>query len=378
MTTPQRWSSATPRYEWRGMHLDTSRHRFVVPVLLRWLERLAFFGFNRFHWHLTDDQGWRLPSRTWPRLATVGAWRTHDHGQRYGGAYAREEIATVVARAGELGITVVPEVDLPGHTQSVLAAYPQLGCRQETVPVWNQWGVSEHVLCAGREATYDFVRDILCEVAEMFPGPYIHIGGDECPKTHWQACPACQQRMRDESLDSERALQRYFTGRVCEMVRSLGKTPIGWDETLDNGPVEGLIVTAWHGDGREAVARAAQCDTPAILCPQQPCYFDWRQSDRPGEVGAFGVTTARDVFLWQPAAGLPPGATVLGAQGNVWSERIATEATLTYMTMPRMAALASVLHGDPPDWEEFMRRARQLRRHPLFKADPPWGPLEDS
>lgn len=366
---------AVPRFDWRGMHLDVSRHLFEVPVIQRFLERMAFFGFNRFHWHLTDDQGWRLPSRRYPELNRIGSWRTEENGTRYGGFYRPEEIRQVVDHARSLGIVVVPEIDLPGHTQSALAALPELSCLGERVPVWNQWGISPHVLCPGKEAVYQFVETLLEEVAELFPGPWVHIGGDECPTTHWQRCPDCRQWIESEGLDSERALQGFFTRRIGRILARLDKNPVAWDEVLDNDPPEDLTVTIWRGHGRDAIEKATRHNIPFILCPQKVCYFDWHPSANPDEKGGFGITTAGDVLNWDPEEGLPQDSRLLGVQANLWSERICTEEDLVYLSMPRMAALATVCHQPEPEWDDFSGRLRELRHHPMFHRDPPWSPL---
>ena len=249
------------------MHLDSARHFWSVDQVKRYLDVMAMYKLNRFHWHLTDDQGWRIEILSYPLLTQVGAWREgtmvgHDFSSndhiRYGGFYTQDEIREVVDYAAARGITVVPEIDLPGHMLAALAAYPELGCSGGPYATWTRWGVSDQVLCVGRESTFRFLEAVLAEVAELFPGPYIHIGGDECPKGAWEQCPDCQAKIRelglggDARFSAEQRLQNYVTRRIQTYLASLGKQTIGWDEILEGDPVPGAVVMSWRGtDGYE-------------------------------------------------------------------------------------------------------------------------------
>lgn len=333
-------------WSWRGMHLDVSRHFLDVGEVLRYIDLLAAHKFNLFHWHLTDDQGWRFESASYPRLQEVGAYRERSDGP-YGGYYTREDMKTVVEHAANLGITVVPEINMPGHVQSAIASYPSLSCRGEPISVWNDWGISEEVLCVASEETYRFAEHILAEVAEIFPGPFIHVGGDECPTTRWMQCPRCSRLYEEEGYREPAQLQGYFFDRIHEMVRRLGKTPIAWDEVLHNAVPDRTVVTTWHGTQYEH--DAAQRGLEVVSCPLSTLYFDWPQSDAPDEPGVryegAGVTTLEDVYNFDPGTEIESGlrSQLLGAQGNVWTETMPNAQRVHYMAYPRMAALAEVL-----------------------------------
>ena len=351
--------SDKPRFAYRGMHLDCSRHFFSVDAVKRYLDIMAVYKLNRFHWHLSDDQGWRIEIRRYPELTLIGGYRSgtmvgrdfnSDDGIRYGGYYTQDQIREVVAYAEKLGITIVPEIDLPGHMLAALSAYPWLGCSGGPYEAWHKWGVADEVLCAGKETTYEFLENVLSEVAELFPGEYIHIGGDECPKTEWEKCPDCQAMIAalglkdDDRFSAEQYLQCYVTSRMQDFLATKGKKIIGWDEILEGELAEGATVMSWRGV--EGGIEAASHGFDAIMTPTSYCYFDYLQSqDKDKEpVGIGGYLPLEKVYGFEPMEGMPEGAEkhILGVQANLWTEYIASEAHLQYMLLPRMLALSEV------------------------------------
>lgn len=358
-----------PRFSWRGALLDVSRYFMPAPFLFRMVDLLAMHKLNVLHLHLTDDQGWRFPSQRYPRLTEVGGWRTETiigagdgsaPGTRYdgiphGGAYTRRELTDLVAYAAARNVTVVPEIDLPGHVQAAIAAYPELGNTGEQLAVRTSWGISDHVLNLSDTATR-FCADILEEVAEIFPSPWIHVGGDECPRTEWKNSPVIAER----GLSSENDLQRWFTGQLNDMLRGMNRRLVGWDEIGDEGPVPaGATVMSWRGVKGGIDAATGGADT--IICPVTPCYLDRYQSDSPDEPLAFeGLNTVADVYAFDPVPGaLPPEAAshVLGTQFLLWSEYIPSPAHAEYMAFPRGVALAEVAWSSPDrDLADFQRR----------------------
>jgi hexosaminidase len=281
----------TPTYSYRGAHLDVCRHYFDAGFVKRYIDVLADLGLNVFHWHLTEDQGWRFPVDSWPRLQDVGAYRTEKDGKRYGGHYTKSDVEQVVRHAGLRGVLVIPEIELPGHARAAIASYPELSCEGKPIDVWNEWGICEDVFCAGNEKVFSFVEDVFREVVALFPSRYVHLGGDECPKTRWKQCPKCQERIRAEGLNDEDELQSYFVGRAARMLESMGRTAVGWDEILEGGLPEGTVVMSWRGT--EGGAAAAAMGHDVIMSPTSHCYFDYRQVNRPDAPG----------FPWQDEQG---------------------------------------------------------------------------
>ena len=368
-----------PRFAWRGMHLDCSRHFWQIEEIKRYLDVMAMYKLNRFHWHLTDDQGWRIEIKAYPLLSQIACWREgtmvgHDFssndGIRYGGFYTQEEIREVVAYAAARGITVVPEIDLPGHMLAALSAYPELGCTGGPYAAWTRWGVSDQVLCVGKESTFTFLEGVLSEVAALFPGEYIHIGGDECPKDEWKRCPDCQALIRalglkdDARFSAEQYLQNYVTKRIQDFLATKGKKIIGWDEILEGELAPGATVMSWRGTAGAVEASAKGFD--AILCPVSHCYFDYRQAEEPdGEPDSFGgVVTLERIYSLDPLSGIDPAQAhhILGVQANLWTEYISTPEHLEYMLLPRMLALAEV-QWCPAGQRDYERFLRVLREH---------------
>ena len=361
-----------PRFDYRGMHLDPSRHFWSIDEVKRYLDVMAAYKLNRFHWHLTDDQGWRMEVKKYPMLTEVSAWRDgtcigkdfdSSDGVRYGGYYTQDEMREVVAYAAAKGITVIPEIDLPGHMVAVLAAYPELGCTGGPYEVWQRWGVSEDVLCAGNEDVYTFLEDVLTELIDIFPSEYIHIGGDECPKDRWAACPKCQAKIKDLKLKDhgkitkEQELQCYVTARIQKFLNDRGRKIIGWDEILEGNLAEGATVMSWRGV--EGGIEAANRGFDAIMTPSSFVYFDYYQSvERDKEpFGIGGNLPVEKVYGYEPFDGIDPDVQdhILGVQANLWTEYIATTEHLEYMLLPRMCALSEIQWCDAErkDFDRF-------------------------
>jgi hexosaminidase len=364
-----------PRFPYRGMHLDVSRHFFPASFIKRYIDLLALHKFNVFHWHLTDDNGWRLEIQRYPGLTEIGAWRVDrmgvawterqppQPGERatYGGFYTQEEVREIVAYAAQRQITVIPEIEMPGHTSEVLAAYPQLSCTGG--PFYVQPGgywPNIDIFCAGNEEVFTFIEGVLDEVFRLFPAPYVHLGGDEANKTRWKECRKCQARIRAERLKDEQELQSYFMKRVERFVRSRGKTVIGWDEILEGGLPPEAVVMSWRGF--EGGIEAARQGHDVIMTPTSHCYFDYVQANPKFEPEPTGsLTTLREVYAFEP---IPEELEadqrkhIMGAQGNVWTEYIPTPEKAEYMSVPRMCALAEVVWTPAPrrSWDDFRRR----------------------
>jgi hexosaminidase len=371
-----------PRYKWRGMHLDCSRHFFTKQEVEKYIDYLAMYKFNTFHWHLTDDQGWRIEIKKYPLLTTVGSQRKQTivgkqgytkkgetpkvdpyDGIAYSGFYTQDEINEIVAYATVRHITIVPEIEMPGHSLAALASYPQFSCTGGPFETYTKWGVSDDVYCAGNDATFAFIQDVLEEVMNLFPGKYIHIGGDECPKERWKACAKCQKRMTDEKLKNENELQNYFITRIEKFVNSKGKQIIGWDEILEGGLAPNAAVMSWRGT-QGGIAAAKQKHS-VVMSPDKPCYFDHYQSkDKAKEPLAIGGFNPLDsVYAYNPTPKVlseEEAAFIMGAQGNVWTEYITDFSKVQYMAMPRMAALSEVLWTMPAkkEYKNFIGRLK--------------------
>lgn len=359
-----------PRYQWRGMHLDVCRHFFPVSFVKRYIDLIAAYKMNVFHWHLTEDQGWRIEIKKYPKLTSVGAWRSGTmvgsykdkvyDTIRYGGFYTQEEIKDVVAYASARHITVVPEIEMPGHSLAAVAAYPWLSCTGKKQEVAKGWGVFDDVYCT-KDSTFQFLEDVLTEVIALFPGKYIHIGGDECPKTRWKTCPNCQNRIKTEKLKDEHELQSYFITRIEKFLNSKGKQIIGWDEILEGGLAPNAAVMSWRGT--EGGIAAAKQKHNVVMSPGKPCYFDHYQSKNkltePLAIGGFNPLDS--VYNYNPTPKIlneQEAQFILGAQGNVWTEYILNEKQVEYMAVPRMIALSEVLWTEPENknFQNFVLR----------------------
>lgn len=365
-----------PRFAYRGLHLDVGRNFFPVSFIKRYIDLLALHKYNRFHWHLTEDQGWRIEIKKYPKLQTVAACRKETvvghagdkparyDGKPYCGYYTQAEIKEVVEYARKRFVTIVPEIEMPGHAQAALAAYPELGCTGGPYETATTWGVFPEVFCAGNEKTFQFLDDVLAEVCPLFPGQYVHIGGDECPKDRWKVCPKCQARMKGENLKDEHELQSYFIRRAEKMLAKHGKKLIGWDEILEGGLAPTATVMSWRGiEGGIAAAKAGH---DAIMTPSSFCYFDYYQTDPSNEPLAIGgLLTLDKVYGYEP---VPAELTeeearhILGGQGNVWTEYITTPEYVDYMVYPRACALSEVL-WTPKNKKNYLDFARRLKVH---------------
>lgn len=360
-----------PQYQWRSMHLDCSRHFFSKEDVKKYIDYLAMYKFNIFHWHLTDDQGWRIEIKKYPLLTSIGSKRKETlvgrpkdnkyDGIPYSGYYTQEDIKEIVTYAAERHITILPEIEMPGHSTAALSAYPQYSCTGGPFETATNWGITKEVYCAGNDSTFTFIENILSEVLDLFPGKYIHIGGDECPKDRWKTCPKCQQRIASEKLVGENELQSYFIKRIEKFVNSKGKQIIGWDEILEGGLAPNAAVMSWRGT--EGGIIAAKQKHFAVMTPGKPCYFDhyqWR--DINNEPIAFGGYNPLDsVYAYNPTPKSlteEEGKFILGAQGCVWTEYIADFAKVQYMSLPRMAALSEALWtpSAKKDYKNFILR----------------------
>ncbi len=352
-----------PRFKWRGMHLDVCRHFFDKEFVKKYIDILAYHKMNRFHWHLTEDQGWRIAIKKYPKLTEVGAWRNEKYAKQYGGFYTQDDIREVVEYAQSRFVTVVPEIEMPGHCRAALAAYPELSCTGGPFEVWHRWGVCKDVFCAGNDKTFEFLQNVLTEVCELFPSAYIHIGGDEVPKDNWKACDKCQQRIADANLADTNELQSYFIKRISAFLKNKDRKLIGWDEIIEGGLPQGATVMCWRGVQKGV--EAAEAGHDVIMTPTFPCYFNFKQSHSKNDPGWFiKPNLLQDVYQFEPIPDtLNPECAkhILGAQGNVWSEGILIEQQVEYQALPRMCALAEVVWSpaEKKNWDDFSERLKQ-------------------
>ena len=361
-----------PAYSWRGMHLDVSRHFFPKEFVMKYIDLLAMHKMNTFHWHLTDDQGWRIEIKKYPKLTEIGSKRKESiveknfdpyigDGMPVEGFYTQDDIREVVKYAQSRHVNIVPEIEMPGHAQAALSAYPEYSCTKNTFEPLTKWGVSNDVYCTD-EATIHFLEDILDEVMALFPSKYIHIGGDEVPKDRWKVCPVCQQTMKTHHLKDENELQSYFVKQIDAYVTSKERNIIGWDEILEGGLAQNAAVMSWRGE--EGGIAAAKQKHNVVMTPGDYCYFDHCQGNKNNEpLSIGGYTPIQKVYSYQPTPAVlnaDEKKYILGAQANVWTEYIATTDHVEYMAVPRLCALAEVLwSGDSkPGWTDFKNRLR--------------------
>jgi len=405
LTVPALAITDYPLFDYRGMHLDAGRHFFPISFIKKYIDYLAYHKLNIFHWHLTEDQGWRIEIKKYPRLTEVGAWRNGtiigrypgkgNDNTFYGGFYTQAEIKEVVQYAKERYIDVIPEIELPGHSSAAIAAYPWLSCfpakptfiRENMISnksveeqkagriklVQETWGVFDDVFCAGNDSTFNFLEDVLDEVIKLFPSKYIHIGGDECPKTHWKICPKCQQRMKSLGLKDEHELQSYFIQRIEKYLNKKGKSIIGWDEILEGGLAPNATVMSWRGE--QGGIDAAKQHHNVIMTPGDPLYFDHTQSENEDSITIGGYNPIDSVYAYNPVPGelkKEEEKFILGAQANVWTEYMSNEKKVEYMIFPRMAALSEILWSpkNKKDGKDFEKRIpEQMKRYELWKAN---------
>ena len=363
-----------PHFAHRGGMLDVCRHFFTADDVKTFIDILAMHKLNRFHWHLTDDQGWRIEIKQYPKLTEVGAFRDRCNLQAeadapkdsvpYGGFYTQDEIRDIVQYAAKRFITVIPEIEMPGHASAALASYPYLGCKGEGYVVPSTWGVKADVYCAGNDSTFRFIEGVLSEVVELFPSEYIHIGGDECPKINWQQCPACQQRIKTEKLKNENELQSYFMQRAEKFLAGKGRKIVGWDEILEGGISETATVMSWRGSA--GGIEAAKKGNHVIMAPNSHCYLDYYQTDKtetePKSIG--GHLPIEKVYSLDPYEGLNADEQqyILGVQGNLWTEFISEFDHAEYMLLPRLALAEVGWSYDNKDFDSFKKRETSLAR----------------
>ena len=388
VTFPAKIITDKPHFAYRGAHLDSARHFFSADSVRIYIDMLALHNINKFHWHLTDDQGWRFESKKYPELTVVGSTRSQTmlgkewdkfDGKPHSGFYTQQEMKELVKYAAERNITIIPEIDLPGHMVAVLATYPKLGCTGGPYKVRETWGVAEDVLCAGNDETYDFIKNILEEVTEIFPSEYIHIGGDECPKNSWKKCPKCQAKIKalgikgDAKHTAEEYLQSHIITFAEEVLAKKGRKMIGWDEILEGGLAPNATVMSWRGIG--GAIEAAKSNHDAIMTPMSFCYFDFYQTDKtdkePLAIGNY--LPVERVYSFNPypeALNKEQQKHILGVQANIWTEYIQTFKHVEYMALPRMAALAEVQWVDPSkpkDYQAFLQRLMRLL--PIYEVE---------
>lgn len=372
-----------PRFAWRGAMLDCCRNFFRVEYLERFIDRMALHKLNRFHWHLSDDQAWRLDLASHPELCRAGAWREDlrlSYGEKImrGGSYSREDVSRIVGYAAARGIVVVPEIETPGHAVALLASHPELSCRGHAdraagggafLPE-DRYGVFEDILCAGNDKVFDFLGEVYDEVSSLFPGPWIHAGGDEAPKARWRECPRCRSRMEHEGLRDAKGelepelLQGWFMNKVAAMLAQRGKRMVGWDEILDGNVRKDAIIHSWRGS--EGGIRAARSGYDAVMSPQtHACYLDHKNYDSPEEPGNLGVCSCAESYAFDP---VPPELSpeearhILGGQANIWTEFIYFGKQVDYMAFPRLCALSEVFWS-PKEKRDFGSFEARMAAH---------------
>lgn len=387
-----------PQFAYRGLMLDVGRHFMPVPFVKRFIDYLALHKMNYFHWHLTEDQGWRIEIKKYPRLTEVGAWRDGtvigkrpwkgNDNERYGGFYTQDQIKDVVAYASARYVTIIPEIEMPGHGSAAIAAYPWLSCfpdEKTNIPdsilsdegkkangkiVYEKWGVAEDVFCAGKDSVFQFLQDVIDEVVTLFPSKYIHVGGDECPKINWKRCPLCQKRIHDLGLKDEHELQSYFIQRMEKYINSKGKTLIGWDEILEGGLAPNAVVMSWRGE--KGGIEAAKEQHTVIMTPTTYVYFDYSQTRHDDSLTIGGFIPLEKVYKYEPIPTELPvenGRYILGGQANIWTEYMPTPSKVEYMMFPRVTALSEVLWSPESvrNWDDFQKRLPyELKRYDLW------------
>lgn len=390
-----------PRYSYRGLHLDVCRHFFSVDVIKDFIAQMSYYKLNNFHWHLTDDQGWRIEIKKYPKLTEIGSKRAQTlvgnkferspyffDGNPYGGFYTQEQIKEVVKFAEDHYVNIIPEIEMPGHATAAVTAYPNLSCFPDrNYKVVESWGVFEDIFCAGKEETFTFLEDVLTEVMALFPSKYIHIGGDECPKARWKECPNCQKRIKDLGLKNEHELQSYLTTRIEKFLNANGRQILGWDEMLEGGLAPNAAVMSWRGES--GGISAAKQKHFVIMNPEQVLYLDYNQGYSPQEPLTIGrLTTVEKIYNYNPtpvdSLTVDEQKYIMGAQSNLWSEYLTSPAKLNYMLYPRLFALAEITWTEPQNknYNHFM--LNQIPHHleklesqkRLYKVPTPFGSEE--
>ena len=373
-----------PRFSWRGLMLDVSRHFFTIAEVKRLIDQMVFYKFNILHLHLTDDQGWRLEIKKLPNLTKVGAWRVPRTGlwwdrdcpqdgeeATYGGFYTQEEIKDLVKYAAKRNVNILPEIDIPGHSLAAIAAYPWLSSSKNTFkvnPGCKFYGIDDNTLCAGKESTFEFLNTVLTEVAELFPFEYIHIGGDECYKGFWKKCEDCQKVMNDNGLKDEKELQSYFVKRLEKLLQGKGKKLMGWDEILEGGLAPNATVMSWRG--MEGGIAATKANHHVVMSPNDFAYLDLYQGDPAIEPPTYSLLRLNKVYDFEPVPAGVDSAFILGGQGNLWTESVPTFRQAEYMFWPRSFALAEILWSPRSyrNWPDFISRT-EVHLQRLLRAD---------
>lgn len=369
-----------PRFQYRGLHLDVGRHFFPPAFIKRYIDYIALHKLNYFHWHLTEDQGWRIEIKKYPKLTSVGSYRDGtiigrypgkgNDSLHYGGFYTQQEVKEIVAYAAKRYVTIIPEIELPGHALAALASYPNLGCTGGPYKVQGTWGVFKEVFCAGNDTVFSFLQDVLNEVIPLFPAKYVHVGGDECPKDSWKVCPKCQARMKTLGLKDEHELQSYFIQRMEKYINGKGKTIIGWDEILEGGLAPNAVVMSWRGE--QGGIDAAKLNHDVIMTPGSHLYIDHSQTKNEDSVTIGGFLPIQRTYSYEPVPKeLTPEQAkhILGAQGNVWTEYMKNTSKVEYMVFPRISAVSEVVWSpkEKRSWESFEPRLLvQFKRYALW------------
>jgi hexosaminidase len=368
-----------PRFGWRGMMLDVGRYFYSVDFIKKYIDYLAMHKMNTFHWHLTEDHGWRIEIKKYPKLTDVSAWREATQYDKsanqldrnpHGGYYTQDQIRDVIAYAKDRFVNIVPEIEMPGHSLAALVAYPELSCSGGPLKIPDNWGIQKDVFCAGNEQTFKFLEDVLTEIADLFPSPIIHIGGDECPKDHWKTCPKCQERIKAEGLKDEHELQSYFITRIEKLLLTKNKRIIGWDEILEGGLAPKATVMSWRGI-KGGIAAAKQ-HHDVVMAPTTFAYFDYYQGEPYLEPAAIGGFLPLDkVYSYEPVPtelNADEASFIKGVQATIWSEFIHSPERVEYMSFPRVAAIAEIgwTNSKLKNWEDFKRRLdTQYKRYEI-------------
>ncbi|VBB44780.1 Beta-N-acetylhexosaminidase [uncultured Paludibacter sp.] len=377
----------SPRFTYRGIMLDVSRHFFSIDFIKKMIDYAAYHKLNYFQLHLCDDQGWRLEIKSYPRLTQIGAWRNGtiigvypgvgNDNKRYGGYYTQEQIKEIVKYAAERYITIIPEIEMPGHCLAALSAYPYLGCTHSNYQVSQIWGYSKDVLCVGNDSVFTFLEKVMNEVIQLFPSKFIHIGGDECPTDRWKQCPKCQARMKKERISTERGLQTYLTKRIENYLKKKGRKIIVWDETLDDDIKTDAYIMSWRGDGSSGCVKGTSTNHKVIMTPSYGFYLDYPQTAKEDSLVANwgGVTSVKKVYNFEPVVtSVNPKKLkyVIGAQVNVWTEYMNNPKKVEYMIFPRLSAMSEVVWSPKSerDWNKFKQRMQsQYKRYLLWNAN---------
>ena len=364
-----------PRFSWRGLHLDVSRHFMPKEFIMKYIDYMAMHKFNTFHWQLSDDQGWRIEIRKYPRLTEIGSVRKttligHVNNQMgtdtipHGGFYSQRDVRDIVAYAADRFITIVPGIEMPGHALAALAAYPELGCTAVPYEVATRWGIFNDVYCPGKEGTYTFLKDVLAEMTSLFPGKYFHIGGAECSDSRWENCPGCESRMRSDSLTTTRDLRNYFVRRIGHTLDSLGKSMVVWDDVAKDTVLTKEVVMSWRGQDGGIAAAKRRLQT--IMSPAKLCNFDqYQTSPKTEPLAVGGLLTLEQVYNFEPVPkdlSRQEARCIIGAQANVWTQYMKTPEFVEYMVFPRAAALSEVLWSpkESRNYPWFRKRLTEL------------------